>query len=1301
MRNGDHRPHLVYVGLLKTVSYFCLEGYYLKGAHTLTCHPTGWDYEAPICEPEVPINKCKAQLSELKNGFIDGEIKEYYYPGEKIWYFCYAPWVMDGAPDVACKPDGTWNFPAPKCELKDKKCFRRDPPAYGSQNPDQPLYEPKQPVYYSCDPHFELQGSPVAFCTPTGEWTHPVPTCEAPTCRDPIAPEDGYFAPNQKKYRPGDMVIFNCVKHTTLVGYKKLTCQRNGEWDFEEPICKPITCQPLTPPLYGSLSPVKPIYSVKDRIYFDCDEHFDLIGAKHVICLDTGDWSDDVPECRPQQCDVPVIDYGKFSPVQVAYDVGDYVKFVCDNGFLLQGVKEIHCLENGKWSDEFPICHPIQCERPIFDDGTLEEDKVLYDIDDMVFFTCNMGFVIEGPKKLTCLDTGLWSGDFPICNPVMCERPFLDNGFLVEDQISYSVGQMVNFFCNDGFSRVGVKKVTCLKTGKWSDEFPTCERDMCEEPFIANGSFEENDGSYPIGDMVVFSCDAGHILKGAKKITCESDSEWSAPFPICVPVLCERPNVDNGILTPDVEYYAVTQMVIIDCEKGFELKGYSKLTCQADGNFDRPAPTCEPIKCDRPTFKNGFLDEDKPSYDVHESVVFICKPGFRLQGLRKLKCGFDGEWSDEFPICIPLKCVVPIITNGSVKPPKDQYHVNDEVTFKCDDGYILKGSKKLQCEENGEWSDDFPICKRVTCSPRPRINNGRFEDIQDVYVPGDMVKFFCDRNFFLVGEKKITCQNNGRWSDPFPACQEYICPVPQIDNGSFQPEQNEYLVDDFVNFVCDAGFTRVGPKKVTCLELGQWSDDFPICEPNQCVQPVIDNGSFDPIKNGYDIGDMVVFDCEDGFDLVGRKKLRCQPSGEWSDEFPTCEPVTCPRPVVSDGVTFLPSQNDYDVGQYITFKCRRGTTLVGEETVRCLNNGDWSDEFPICEPNKCVQPDIAYGKFNPYKAIYHVGDKVTFTCDDGFVLDGDKILRCLVDGVWSDEFPVCERPRCPTPEIVYGSFSPLQNIYYYLDVVYFECNDHFTLVGSEEIKCLRTGEWNYPFPTCERDQCEPPVQNPNIISVEPSQTAYDVGDEVTFECQRGFKLVGSETSSCKPDLTWFPEEPTCMKIIVCRQPSRPRYSTVDPDQRVYKVGETITYKCRRGFELKGDSVLTCQDDGNFDLRPPTCKRPPAKCRRPYTPRKLTISPDQKYYQPGDVITFECKKPYGLDGNAEATCKTNGRWSSYVPSCVDAPSHSCQYRCDEDWGFGQPCQCNEYCKYFSKETRPTFACCEDREEYCKA
>ena len=57
--------------------------------------------------------------------------------------------------------------------------------------------------------------------------------------------------------------------------------------------------------------------------------------------------------------------------------------------------------------------------------------------------------------------------------------------------------------------------------------------------------------------------------------------------------MCQRPFVEYGILTENQDFYGVGEMVVITCENNFRLVGQSKLTCQEDGSFDYPVPTCE------------------------------------------------------------------------------------------------------------------------------------------------------------------------------------------------------------------------------------------------------------------------------------------------------------------------------------------------------------------------------------------------------------------------------------------------------------------------------------------------------------------------------------------------------------------------------------------------------------------------------------------------------------------------------------------------------------------------------------
>ena len=59
----------------------------------------------------------------------------------------------------------------------------------------------------------------------------------------------------------------------------------------------------------------------------------------------------------------------------------------------------------------------------------------------------------------------------------MCAKPLFVNGRLDEDQDFYAVNEMVKFICDDGFTLVGAKKLTCLKSGDFSGNIPICVRE--------------------------------------------------------------------------------------------------------------------------------------------------------------------------------------------------------------------------------------------------------------------------------------------------------------------------------------------------------------------------------------------------------------------------------------------------------------------------------------------------------------------------------------------------------------------------------------------------------------------------------------------------------------------------------------------------------------------------------------------------------------------------------------------------------------------------------------------------------
>ena len=45
--------------------------------------------------------------------------------------------------------------------------------------------------------------------------------------------------------------------------------------------------------------------------------------------------------------------------------------------------------------------------------------------------------------------------------------------------------------------------------------------------------------------------------------------------------------------------------------------------------------------------------------------------------------------------------------------------------------------------------------------------------------------------------------------------------------------------------------------------------------------------------------------------------------------------------------------------------------------------------------------------------IWRIGDTVVYSCEDGYLMDGERIARCQRDGEWSNDVPSCEgSPVC-------------------------------------------------------------------------------------------------------------------------------------------------------------------------------------------------------------------------------------------------------------------------------------------------
>uniref|UniRef100_A0A0B7A2S2 Sushi domain-containing protein n=1 Tax=Arion vulgaris TaxID=1028688 RepID=A0A0B7A2S2_9EUPU len=107
----------------------------------------------------------------------------------------------------------------------------------------------------------------------------------------------------------------------------------------------------------------------------------------------------------------------------------------------------------------------------------------------------------------------------------------------------------------------------------------------------------------------------------------------------------------------------------------------------------------------------------------------------------------------------------------------------------------------------------------------------------------------------------------------------------------------------------------------------------------------------------------------------------------------------CPTLRLARGKTKLQSQ-----GRLIRFSCKKGFDIVGVKFAVCLPSGQWSQQKPTCVAPTCKKPD----KQPPNMIVEQLykGGVLKYTCTAGVTRSGPEMLLC--DGSqWSDQPPKC------------------------------------------------------------------------------------------------------------------------------------------------------------------------------------------------------------------------------------------------------------------------------------------------------
>ncbi|XP_049520754.1 clotting factor C-like [Dermacentor silvarum] len=99
-----------------------------------------------------------------------------------------------------------------------------------------------------------------------------------------------------------------------------------------------------------------------------------------------------------------------------------------------------------------------------------------------------------------------------------------------------------------------------------------------------------------------------------------------------------------------------------------------------------------------------------------------------------------------------------------------------------------------------------------------------------------------------------------------------------------------------------------------------------------------------------------------------------------------------------------------------------------------------------------------------------------------------------------------------------------------------------------------------------------------------------------FACERGFYLMGATTATCLGNGAWSEPSPKCERLSFCPDLGRvvngrlkeQRITFLAGGDNPYANGSTVEVVCDDRYDLVGEPVLECRDDGTWSASIPTC-----------------------------------------------------------------------------------------------------------------
>ena len=722
-------------------------------------------------------------------------------------------------------------------------------------------------------------------------------SCQMVTCGAPPTVKDATMVPASGAIKYQTVVVYTCGNGYTMSKLKpfrrgddRLTCGADGKYHGRStPKCAPVDCGPPTehkPGTYAVARAGKEGGASTSRVLgaivrFTCPKGFNQHGPEQRECLAAGSWGGADPSCVTQSCGTPKAPAanGKVSAPK-GHTVGESAAYSCDTGYQLTiGGKKVPDVKIsceavtkaapgtlGTWSDPAPTCTirtcgtlpPVEVTGPDpvngqsktkvpTRKGTTGRDGKADTFGATATLGCGPGYDYEGASTIACLATGAWSSKPGKCVIKDCGAQNVaipGNG--KRTGAAFTFGASVQFKCNTGFVPApavsGDTKAytrTCGANGKWTGEDFRCPPKECKDPgavpFAARQvihdpkkmTYKDEKTKLTFKEEVTWTCVSGYKMNvpAHKTRQCTETGDWTGTKPVCVKQSCGVPGGGSTMKIPK-HTNLVGRIGMFDYGTSYTFR------CDSGYHATKPGDVERQIKCVDPERGLNPANKDRAVWS-----------GVGWTGKDLLVCTI-ADCTDKGvapPTFGTRKAVTINSKTGDGKPTT----FGSVVSFQCNTGYTLSGSKDRTCQASAEWSGSAPTCEPVQCPVPDKWLDARATVIKgsEFFFPKEIV-IVCDKGHefkhlsVLHGNAQTqvtvtrTCQATGKWASTNPAsCRPISCGGLAAPSNGQVGFTAKHLFPSVATFACDGakGYQMVGSKTSSCLSTGKWSSKVPEC----------------------------------------------------------------------------------------------------------------------------------------------------------------------------------------------------------------------------------------------------------------------------------------------------------------------------------------------------------------------------------------------------------------------------------------------------------------------------------------